>query len=93
MNFDENSIHLFFNKNIVITGKLVSFSRNEIIKKLELFRCKVSSNISKKTDFIIVGNNPGKKLMKANNFKIKKIYEEELRKIFACSSNYSKSYT
>jgi len=69
---------IFTNKKVVITGTLNKYSRNELTKILEDFGAKVSSSVSKNTDFLILGDNPGSKLEEANKYGIKIILEDEL---------------
>ena len=74
---DTNSI--FYNKTIVITGTL-SRPRNEIKELLESLGAKVTDSVTKKTDILISGNNPGSKYDKAIELNIKIMKEEELYK-------------
>lgn len=55
---------LLSNKTVVLTGTL-TMKRNEAIAKLELLGAKVVSSVSKKTNLVIAGENPGSKLTKA----------------------------
>ena len=71
---------MFNNEVIVITGSL-KISRNDITIKLEKMGAKVDSNITKKTTMLICGENPGSKLEKAKNMKIKIINEEKINEI------------
>ena len=66
-------------KNItfVITGKLISKTRNEMKQLLEDAGGKVSSGISPKTNYLIAGENAGQKLEKAKSLNIKIINENE----------------
>ncbi len=73
---DENP---FKDKTIVVTGSLKEFSRNEIKDKLESFGAKVAGSVSKKTDFVIVGEDPGSKYNKAIELGIRVISEEEFK--------------
>ncbi len=57
--------NLFNDKTFVITGTLNKYSRNDIEKEIELFGGKVTNLITKQTDVLIVGNNPGSKYDKA----------------------------
>ena len=52
-------------KKFVITGTIDGFSRNEIKEKLESFNASVSTSVSKNTDVLIVGKNPGSKYQDA----------------------------
>jgi len=56
----------FAGRTIVITGTLKKFEREDLKVKLEGFGAKVSGSVSKNTDFVIVGENAGSKLAKAN---------------------------
>ena len=62
----------------MVTGELSKYSRNEIEDKLKLQGADIQSQISKKTDILIVGNNPGSKYNKALQFGTKIILEDEL---------------
>ena len=69
------------NKTIVITGDFEHFSRTQLTNKLETFGAKVTSSVSKKTDLVVVGNNPGSKLNKAQELGVRVMFEPELNKI------------
>jgi len=70
---------IFKGKTVVVTGSLEGFSRSEIKEKLESMGADVSGSVSKKTDFVIVGADPGSKYDKAVQLGIRVIREEELR--------------
>ena len=61
---------LVTDKKIVITGTITGWGRNEIKDKLESFNAKVSGSVSKNTDIVIVGANPGSKYQDALNLGI-----------------------
>ena len=61
---------IYNNSKIVITGSFENFSRSEIEIKLRSLGGKIISSISKNTDFLIVGNDPGSKLKKARAINI-----------------------
>lgn len=69
------------NKTIVITGDFEHFSRTQLTNKLETYGAKVTSSVSKKTDLVVVGNNPGSKLNKAQELGVRVMFEPELNKI------------
>jgi DNA ligase (NAD+) len=52
-------------KTIVLTGGLSSLSREEATAAAERAGARVASSVSKKTDFVVSGENPGTKLAKA----------------------------
>jgi len=62
---------------IVVTGTLVNFSRNEIKDKIIELGGVPTTSVSSKTDFVIIGDNPGSKYDKAISLGIKIIKEEE----------------
>lgn len=64
-------------KTFVITGTL-SQSRESIKEALEALGAKVTNSISKNTDYLIAGDNPGSKVNKASQLNIKIINEAEL---------------
>lgn len=62
---------IFTNKTVVITGTIEGYSRNEIKDMIEKMGGKVAGSVSKKTDYVIVGENPGSKYDKAIELGIK----------------------
>ena len=64
-------------KKIVVTGSLEHFTRDEIKEKILLLGGTPTSSVSSKTDFVIVGANPGSKYDKALSLGVKVITEEE----------------
>ncbi|MCH4336666.1 NAD-dependent DNA ligase LigA [Staphylococcus haemolyticus] len=58
----------FKDKTIVLTGKLQQLTRKEASAWLELQGAKVTSSVTKKTDLVIVGEDAGSKLTKAEKF-------------------------
>lgn len=74
-NIDESNP--FFNKTFVITGTLPNYKRTEAAEIIESMGGKVSSSVSKKTDFVLAGEEAGSKLTKAQSLGIKIIDESE----------------
>jgi len=62
---------------IVITGGLEAMSRSEAEKAAEDAGAKVAAGVSKKTTFVVVGENPGSKLDKAKQLGVETIDEQE----------------
>ena len=75
--FDEDNA--FFDKKVVLTGSLVSFTRSEASKILEDLGAHVVSSVSKATDFVLCGSDPGSKYDKAMKLGIKAINEDEFK--------------
>ena len=76
---EENSI--FSDKVVVITGAIEGLNRKEIGIFVEKMGGKVTGSVSKNTDFVIVGENPGSKYTKAVELGIEIINEERLREV------------
>jgi DNA ligase (NAD+) len=76
----EKSSTYFTNKTVVITGTLSSFSREEAAEIITNMGGRVSSSLSKKTDFLLLGENPGSKLTKAEALGVKIMKEEDFLK-------------
>ncbi len=74
-NIDESNP--FFNKTFVITGTLPNYKRTEAAEIIENMGGKVSSSVSKKTDYVLAGDEAGSKLTKAQSLGIKIIDESE----------------
>lgn len=77
-NFKET---IFNHKNVLVTGSLEKYKRDEIKEILDNLGANVVSSVSKKLDYLIVGNDPGSKLEKAQNLGIRIIFEDELNSI------------
>ena len=80
---DENQITLNQNNKInkkvfVLTGTMTSFSREQLITKIERFGGQVKNTISKNIDYLIVGDKAGSKLEKAKKLGTNILKEEEL---------------
>lgn len=62
---------------MVLTGTLEKFTRKDAEEKLLLLGAKVTSSVSKKTDFVVYGKEAGSKLTKAEALGVKTLTEEE----------------
>ena len=77
--FDESSV--FFDKKVVLTGTLVEFTRSEASKILEDLGAHVVSSVSKATDYVLCGSDPGSKFDKAKKLGIRILSEEEFKEM------------
>ncbi len=66
-------------KTIVLTGTMETMSREEGTELAQEAGARVSSSVSKKTDFVVAGENPGSKLAKAEALGVEVIDEAEFR--------------
>ena len=77
---EEESMDLRFDGKIfVLTGSLDSFSRKEAEEIIEKFGGKTSGSVSKKTSFVLAGEDSGSKLTKARELGIRVITEDEFK--------------
>ena len=67
----------FAGKIFVLTGALSKFTREEATEKIELFGGKASGSVSKKTSFVVVGENAGSKERKARELGIPILSEDD----------------
>ncbi|HZT60454.1 MAG TPA: NAD-dependent DNA ligase LigA [Pyrinomonadaceae bacterium] len=74
---DEN----FAGKQFVLTGRLETLTRDEARAAIEARGGRVTSTVSKKTDYVVAGEDAGSKLDKAQALGLKIIVEEELRQM------------
>lgn len=73
----ENEDGKFAEKTFVLTGSLEHYSREEASEIIEKMGGKTSSSVSKKTDYVLAGEDAGSKLKKAQELGITIISEEE----------------
>lgn len=64
-------------QTFVITGSLSKMTRTEAKELIEKMGGKMANSLTKETDYLVVGDDPGSKLQKAKNLNIKIIKEEE----------------
>ena len=74
---DSNSDDRFYGETFVLTGSLTGFTRQEASDIIERFGGKVSGSVSKKTSYVLAGEEAGSKLTKAQELGIRIISEEE----------------
>ncbi|MBU5592065.1 NAD-dependent DNA ligase LigA [Clostridium sp. MSJ-4] len=67
----------FEGKTVVVTGSLENYSRADIKAKLESLGAKVAGSVSKKTDYVIAGEEAGSKYDKAKELNIKILSEKD----------------
>jgi len=71
----------FQGKTIVFTGTLTQFTRNEAEKRAGSLGAQISSRVNKKTDFVVVGADPGSKYDRAKDLKITMLTEDDFKRI------------
>lgn len=71
----------FAGKTFVLTGALSKFTREEATEKIEAFGGKAAGSVSKKTSFVVVGENAGSKERKARELGIPILTEDEFLEI------------
>jgi DNA ligase (NAD+) len=72
---------LFAGKTFVLTGTLPTLTREEATAKIEALGGKVTGSVSKKTDFVLAGEEAGSKLTKAQELGVKILDEKEFLKM------------
>ena len=78
---DENADNRFEGKTFVLTGSLEKYTRQEASDIIEKFGGKVSGSVSKKTSYVLAGEEAGSKLKKAQNLGIAIISEEQFEEM------------
>lgn len=75
--------NVFTGCTIVATGKLQHFTRDEINAKILEIGAKPGSSVTKKTNYLICGENAGSKLTKAQSLGIKVLSENDFLNMIA----------
>ena len=68
-------------KTLVVTGTLASYSREAIQELIAQLGGRASSSVSKKTDYVVAGDQAGSKLDKANKLGVIVLTEDDFRKL------------
>lgn len=76
-----NANENFSGKIFVLTGKMENFTRDDAAKLIEERGGRVSSSVSKKTDYIVAGSDAGSKLAKAESLGVKVLSENEFKEM------------
>ena len=76
---EERKDDRFAGMTFVLTGALSSFTRDEASELIESFGGKTSSSVSKKTNYVLAGEDAGSKLTKAQSLGIKILSEDEFK--------------
>jgi DNA ligase (NAD+) len=85
----QGSSSFFLGKTVVLTGELSSYSREEAQALIESLGGRVTGSVSKRTDFVLAGQNAGSKLDKANSLGVTVIGESQfLSAIQTTESNH-----
>ena len=80
VNFESKRVltdNRFAGKTFVLTGALTKFTRDEATEQIELLGGKAAGSVSKKTSYVVVGENPGSKERKARDLGIPILTEDE----------------
>lgn len=73
----------FYGKTVVATGKLTNYTRDGIQTRLMELGAKPTGSVTKKTDYLIVGEKAGSKLEKAHQLGIRTLTEQEFEDMLA----------
>ena len=68
-------------KTFVLTGTLAGMTRDEAKDRIQAVGGKVTGTVSRKTDFVVYGDNPGSKLTKAQKLAVETIDQAGLEKL------------
>lgn len=78
---EETSDNRFEGKTFVLTGTLEKYTRDEASDIIEKFGGKTSSSVSKKTSYVLAGQEAGSKLIKAQNLGVEIITEQQFEEM------------
>ena len=78
---EESGDERFYGKTFVLTGSLEKYTRDEASEIIEKLGGKTSSSVSKKTSYVLAGEDAGSKLTKAQTLGVPVITEEEFEEM------------
>ena len=78
---DEESDERFAGKTFVLTGSLENYTREEASQIIEKFGGKTSGSVSKKTDYVLAGEEAGSKLRKAQELGVTVLSEKDFEEM------------
>jgi DNA ligase (NAD+) len=73
-------------KQFVLTGTLKDFTRTQVKEMISKLGGRVTGSVSKKTDYVVAGEDPGSKYQKAQKIGVPIINEEEFKRIITKNS-------
>jgi len=82
----EKEVQILEGKQFVLTGTLEDFTRTQVKEIISKLGGRVIGSVSKKTDYVVAGEDPGSKYQKAQKLGVLIINEEELKKIITKNS-------
>ena len=78
----------FYGKTVVLTGTLETMARGEATTRLRSGGASVTTSVSRKTDYVVVGADPGSKARKAEELGIKVLSEQEFLNLIEPNTNH-----
>ncbi|TFG90084.1 MAG: NAD-dependent DNA ligase LigA, partial [Candidatus Atribacteria bacterium] len=78
---EEKGVQILAGKQFVLTGTLKDFSRTQAKEIINKLGGRVTGSVTKKTDYVVIGEDPGSKYQKALELGVTIINEEEFKKI------------